>query len=293
MNRHWIGIGLVILAWNTATLGQQKPPLPAAPAIKTYTVWPFDAKEAARRQEETANALGLKAELALNLGENLTIKLVLIPPGKFVMGSPETEPARLPFEGPQHAVTITKAYYMGVTEVTQAQYQAIMGNNPSTFKVPDHPVDNVSWNDSAKFCAKLSEKTKKTARLPTEAEWEFACRAGTPTVYSFSGNVADYAWFVDNSEKKTHPVGLKKPNRLGLYDMHGNVWEWCSDWYDEKYYAKAKPVDPQGAEAALKRSVRGGAWAARQQRCTTAVRGGGDPARGTNYTGFRVVIGAE
>ena len=144
MSTSWIWLGSVVLALSAATLGQERRPstAPSSQAAgKTYTAWPYDAKEAVRRQDETAKALGVPTELVLEVGENVTMKLVLIPPGKFVMGSPETEPARLPFEGPQHPVTLTKAYYLGTTEVTQAQYEAVMGKNPSSFKGSNNP----SW----------------------------------------------------------------------------------------------------------------------------------------------------
>ncbi|MFA6293661.1 MAG: formylglycine-generating enzyme family protein [Victivallales bacterium] len=295
MNKACVAFWLMGLIFNVTALCQESRPAAAKSsqsAEKIYSVWPYDAKEAVRRQDETAKILGLKQELVLDLGGDVTMKLALIPAGKFVMGSPETEKDRLVFEGPQHPVTISKAYYIGVTEVTQGQYEAVMGKNPSSFKFPDNPVENVLWKEAAEFCENLSEKTKKKVRLPSEAEWEYACRAGTATLYSFRGNLADYAWFNDNAGKKTHPVGLKKPNPAGLYDMHGNVWEWCSDWYEEKYYANAKTVDPQGPDTGKKRSLRGGSWTARPQRCSTAVRGGGDPAERAKYIGFRVVVPA-
>jgi len=205
------------------------------------------------------------ATLTLDLGNGVTMKLVLIRPGKFMMGSPDSEQGRNANEGPQHGVVITKPFYMGVTEVTQAQYEAVMGTNPSAFKGPANPVDSVKWYETVHFCRKLSEKTGKTVRLPTEAEWEYACRAGTKTRYSFGDSdrtLGDYAWYKGNSEDKPHPAGRKKPNAWGLYDMHGNVAEWCADWYGP--YSSEASTDPQAVGdprvSEGRRVVRGGAY---------------------------------
>jgi formylglycine-generating enzyme required for sulfatase activity len=199
-----------------------------------------------------APTVAAPAELTLDVGGGVTMKMVLIPAGKFMMG-----------EGTdQHEVTLSKPFYMGVTEVTQAQYEAVMGMNPSQFKGATNPVETVSWNDAAEFCKKLSEKTRQAVRLPTEAEWEYACRAGTQTAFSFGDDpstLGDYAWWDGNSDKTTHPVGQKKPNSWGLYDMHGNVWEWCADWYGE--YPKGPVTDPSGPATGYGgRVLRGGAW---------------------------------
>ena len=192
---------------------------------------------------------------------SIGMKLVLIPKGTFTMGSPIDEEGRLEDEV-QHQVTISQDYYLGVTEVTQGQYEKVMGNNPSNFqfhqsyKVPgdssNHPVEMVSSDDAVEFCKRLSElpeekKAGRVYRLPTEAEWEYACRAGSTSKYSFGddeGQLGDYAWFSGNSNQKSNPVGQKKPNAWGLYDMHGNVFEWCADWYDD--YPKQAVTDPVG-----------------------------------------------
>ena len=195
---------------------------------------------------------GAPAELTLDLGGGATMKMVLIRPGKFMMGEGKD----------RHEVTISKPFYVGVTEVTQAQYEAVMGTNPSEFKGATNPVEMVSWNDATEFCKKLSEKTRQAVRLPTEAEWEYACRAGTQTAFSFGDDpsaLCDYAWWAGNSGKTTHPVGQKRPNAWGLYDMHGNVFEWCADWYGE--YPKGPVTDPSGlATGSGNRVVRGGSW---------------------------------
>jgi len=203
------------------------------------------------------------AELTLDLGGGVTMKMVLIPAGKFMMGSPDSEQGRYEDEGPQHEVVITKPFYMGVTEVTQAQYEAVMGKNPSYYRGAANPVDTVSWNDAVEFCKKLSEKTRQTVRLPTEAEWEYACRAGTQTAFSFGDDpstLGDYAWWAMNSGETPHPVGQKKPNAWGLYDTHGNVWEWCADWWGA--YPKGPITDPSGPATASRgsRVARGGSW---------------------------------
>jgi formylglycine-generating enzyme required for sulfatase activity len=186
--------------------------------------------------------------VTLDLGKGVTMKLVLIRPGKFIMGSPDSEEGRKADEGPQHEVAISKSFYMGLTEVTQVQYEAVMGTNPSEFKGPTNPVENVTWDNAVEFCRKLSEKTGKAVRLPTEAEWEYACRAGSKTRYSFGDSdsaLGNYVWYGANSGGKLHPVGQKKPNAYGLYDMHGNVFEWCADWYDS--YPSGASTDPYEA----------------------------------------------
>jgi len=232
-----------------------------------------------------------QATLTLNLGKGVTMKLVLIRPGNFLMGSPDSEQGRKTEEGPQHQVTISKSFYVGVTEVTQAQYEAVMGTNPSKFKGPTNPVEMVSWDEAVEFCRRLSEKTGKTVRLPTEAEWEYACRAGSKTRFSFGDSdsaLGDYAWYGSNSGGKTHPVGQKKPNPWGLYDMHGNVWEWCADWYGD--YPKGAVTDPQGPAAGTSRVLRGGSWHGNPNDCRSANRNRITPGYRHGDCGFRVVV---
>jgi len=231
------------------------------------------------------------AELTLDLGGGVTMKMVLIRPGKFMMGSPYSGHGWGKEADPQHEVTISKPFYMGVTEVTQAQYEAVMGTNPSNFKGAANPVDGISWNDATDFCKKISEKTRQAVRLPTEAEWEYACRAGTESAFSFGDDpsaLGDYAWWGGNSDGTTHPVGQKKPNAWGLYDMHGNVWEWCADWYGE--YPAGPATDPFGpATGSGLRVLRGGAYGCGGDtypfRC--ACRYYLDPAFRHGLSGFR------
>ena len=231
------------------------------------------------------------SSLTLGLGKGVTMKLVRIRPGRFIMGSPDSEQGRGGNEGPQHEVLITKPFYMGVTEVTQAQYEAVMATNPSQRKGPTNPVENVTWNDATEFCRKLSGKTGKTFRLPTEAEWEYACRAGTNTRFSFGDSesaLGDYAWHKGNSAGTTHPVGRKKPNAWGLYDMNGNVWECCADWYGS--YPTGTSTDPQGATSGGRRVVRGGSWRpgdAGDFRCAFRDSDHDHPTYRNNNLGFR------
>ena len=231
--------------------------------------------------------------LILSLGKGVTMKLIRIPVGKFMMGSPETEKGRRDDEGPQRWVTISKPFYMGVTEVTQAQYESVTGKNPSKFKAPQNPVEMISWNDAMAFCTVLSKKTRRAVRLPTEAQWEYACRAGAKTRFGFGDDdkgMDAYGWCASNSDGKTHPVGRKKPNAFGLYDMHGNVREWCRDWYDVKFYAKAKNVDPENTKASGKhaRVLRGGSCLSAYSRAAFRLRF--PPTSRWHDIGFRVVI---
>jgi len=243
-----------------------------------------------------ASALPAGKTLILNLGKGVTMKFVRIPAGKFLMGSPETEAGRVDNEGPQHTVTISRPFYLGVTEVTQAQYEAVMGANPSNIKSANRPAAKVSWDDAMRFCAKLSEKTKRKVRLPSEAEWEYACRAGTKTRFGFGNSESDlgaHAWFARNSEKQVHEVGTKKPNAWGLYDMHGNVWEFCADWYGESYYRSSPRSDPKGPSNGKYRVLRGGSWSnAPPKFFRSAVRLRLTPSIWRSIIGFRVAVAA-
>jgi formylglycine-generating enzyme required for sulfatase activity len=260
----------------------------------------------------------LLAQSAKELTNSIGMKLVLIPKGTFMMGSPiDKESASNDFmtgspieeEGAsndeeQHKVTISKDYYLGVTEVTQGQYEKVMGTNPSHFEKrvirksdsSMYPVEMVSWEDAVEFCKKLSDlpeekEAGRVYRLPTEAEWEYACRAGSKSAYSFgesSKSLGDYAWFNRNSNSQTHPVGEKKANARGLYDMHGNLAEWCSDWYGE--YPKGAVSDPVGPREGLGRVFRGGCWIFDAANCRTAVRGRGTPGDRVINLGFRLAL---
>jgi formylglycine-generating enzyme required for sulfatase activity len=236
-----------------------------------------------------------------SITNSIGMKLVAIPAGEFMMGSPETEKERGGDEGPQHRVKITQPFYMGAMEVTQAQWKAVMGTNPSNFQGDNLPVEQVSWDDCQEFLKKLSAKEGKTYRLPTEAEWEYACRAGTTTPFNTGETInTDQANYNGNQvygngkpgeyRQKTTPVGSFKPNAWGLYDMHGNVWEWCRDWYDENYFKNSPATDPAGPENGAYRVLRGGSWYNCPGFCRSAFRFRVNPDDRRNSFGFRVVL---
>jgi formylglycine-generating enzyme required for sulfatase activity len=197
-------------------------------------------------------------------------------------------------EKPAHDVTLSAPYYLGKFEITQEQYQQIMGNNPSHFRRRDLPVEQVSWENAQEFCKKVSEKTGSVVRLPTEAEWERACRAGTKTTYYTGDAETDLdraGWHNRNSKFATHPVGQKTPNAWGVHDMHGNVWEWCGDWYGE--YVKGAQRDPTGAGEGNSRVLRGGSWGIYPWFCRSANRVWITPDARHDDSGFRVVVVAR
>ncbi len=256
-------------------------------SLVIFGMMQLDCQVFAQSPKEITNSIGMK--------------LVLIPKGTFMMGSPESEEGHQENES-QYEVTISKDYYLGVYEVTLAQYLKVMANNPSYFQGDklkednaNHPV-KVSWKSAVYFCKKLSDlpeekKAGRVYRLPTEAEWEYACRAGSKTAYSFgesSKSLGEYAWFRGNSNDQTHPVGEKKANAWGLCDMHGNVWEWCSDWYGD--YPKGAVSDPKGPDEGSYRVSRGGSWYFSASLCRSAFRLGYDPSQRPDDDGFRVAL---
>jgi formylglycine-generating enzyme required for sulfatase activity len=248
------------------------------------------------------------------------------------MGSPEEDKEAEDDEKPQHSVRITRPFYLGACEVTQGQYEAVMGANPSFFSstilgdlsgyksmtgrlriAPNgsaHPVEQVFWLDAVKFCNTLSVKegrgpfykiegdnigvpdwNESGYRLPTEAEWEYACRAGTKTRYSFgdgAGSLAEYAWYEGSSQSRTHPVGKKQPNPFGLFDMHGNVWEWCWDGYDANRYTRPATHDPRGADGVRPHVNRGGGWRSNPRIARSANRDRNDAGFRSDNLGFRL-----
>jgi formylglycine-generating enzyme required for sulfatase activity len=303
----------------------QLPPGAPPPAVA-----PFDAAKAKEHQEGWAKHLGVPVDMTNSIGT----KLVLIPPGEFQMGSPKElieeelnapgteswykgQPAG---EAPQHRARITKPFYLGMYEVTQEEYQRVTGSNPSEFSATGKskdkvagqetkrfPVENVSWGDAAEFCRKLSEMPEekaagRTYHLPSEAQWEYACRAGSTGRFSFSpGNTAipreqdesalsDYCWFSNNAAGMPHVAGLKRASPWGLCDMHGNVSEWCQDWYDKNYYASSARDDPSGPPAGSDRVHRGGNWNGLVGSCRSAYRGRNGPGYYWGGLGFRVSL---
>jgi formylglycine-generating enzyme required for sulfatase activity len=262
--------------------------------------------------DKSVNAgFALKAKAGDVVTNSIGMKLVYIPAGSFMMGSSrsaaqlarEYDTNEVYFKGefPQHQVRISKGFWMDQTEVTQGQYKTVMNAQPWSLEFfvqesANNPAIYVTWDEVAEFCRKLSELEGKTYRLPTEAEWEYACRAGTTTRFSFGdsdSSLGDYAWFLDNrtelGQRYVHPVGQKKPNPWGLYDMHGNVTEWCSDWYDRDYYSNSPNVDPQGPSSGTDRSLRGGSLldSAHSLRCIG--RDWNNPDNRHLLVGFRVV----
>ena len=229
--------------------------------------------------------------------------LVFIPPGTFRIGSPPTETNRNANEGPQMTVTLTRGFFMGKYLVTQAEYQAVVGFNPSQFIGElNRPVEKVSWNDSTNYCVLRTQQELAAGkipvgskyRLPTEAEWEYACRAGTADRRFFYGddlgftNLANYAWYNANSSFSTQPVGQKPPNQWGLYDMIGNVWAWVQDW--DGVYPGGSVTDPQGPVSGFSRMMRGGCWNGVPQICRSAMREGAPASLGLNNFGLRVAL---
>ena len=248
-----------------------------------------EAAERARKAHERAEAERKAAEAAMpKAGDTKTIvlpggakmEMVWCPPGEFMMGSPESEMGRKDNET-QHRVTLTKGFWMAKTPVTQAQWGSVMGNNPAKFKGQDRPVECVSWGDCIEFCRKAGQGLQ----LPTEAQWEYACRAGTTGAYGGTGRLADMGWYYVNSGLKTHPVGQKQPNAWGLYDMHGNVWEWCADCYGD--YPNGPVTAPQGASFGSYRLLRGGGWDGDAGGCRSAYRYHFNPSLAYDYLGFR------
>lgn len=243
-----------------------------------------------------------------NFTNSIGMRFVWIEPGNFLMGSPKEERERLPDEA-QHKVTLTKGFYMGIHLVTQEQWQAVIGNNPSYFKGEKNlPVDSVSWNDCQEFIKKLRDKDKKPYRLPTEAEWEYACRAGTKTPFHFgdtistdqanyNGNFIDWNGKKGVNRAKTTPVGSFPANAWGLYDMHGNLFQWCQDEFGE--YPQKEVIDPQGAEKHILHVLslhvlRGGSWINYPVSCRSAFRHGlGPPGVRTYVAGLRVCFFVE
>jgi formylglycine-generating enzyme required for sulfatase activity len=310
----------------------------AKPELEVYSDWPFDSAEARRRQQETARALGVPVEKTLDLGGGVKLELVLIPAGEFVMGSPADENGRDDDEGPQRRVTLSRPFYLGKTEVTREQFAQFVSDSGYKTEAEkegmawgwnggesgvmagyswrktgftqggDHPVVNVSWNDVTEFCSWLGRRTGQAVRLPLEAQWEYACRAGTKTAYLWGDDPDDGEGWANGADQTakgqfsswtcfswkdgyvfTSPAGKFKPNAFGLYDMHGNVWEWCQDWYADKYDPKDMK-DPKGPNNGSVRVLRGGSWIYYPHACRSANRSWGTPGGRGGNGGFRVVV---
>ncbi|MDO4858214.1 MAG: formylglycine-generating enzyme family protein [Thermoguttaceae bacterium] len=226
------------------------------------------------------------------------------PPGEFMMGAPKSEwldrPSSFwPYNETPHNVKLTKGFWLLETEVTQAMWQSVVGESIETKakqgidgrlygKGANYPMYYVNWYDCQNFCKKLSEKLGQHVQLPTEAQWEYACRAGTTGAYA--GTLDEMGWYVDNSGWTTHPAGQKQPNPWGLYDMHGNVWEWCSDWYKKNYYSKSPASDPTGPDSGSLGVCRGGGWDDYAGNCRSAFRTGYSPGVWNGDLGLRLLL---
>jgi formylglycine-generating enzyme required for sulfatase activity len=265
--------------------------------------------------EQLFEALAATApEQAKLLTNSIGMKLVLIPAGTFLMGSAAEEALHRLNEMPQHEVGITQPFYMAVHLVTQSQYHQVMAHNPARFNPAvggslEHPVERVSWEDAIEFCRRLSARPEerqagRVYRLPTEAEWEYACRAGTATPFctgaalvgvqaNFDANFPVGDGTRAKPAGRTTPVGVYPANNFGLHDMHGNLWEWCADWYDGQYYRSSPRRDPPGPPTGQFRVVRGGSWRNHASTCRAAYRNALVPNNRDPYTGFRVVITAS
>jgi formylglycine-generating enzyme required for sulfatase activity len=254
----------------------------AAPVSSPVNIAPT----AARASNQATHRPG--EERDFDLVKGCKIRMCWIPPGEFWMGSSTGQTGHHKDEN-QHRVRISKGFWLAQTQTTQAQWQAVMGNNPSHFKGQDLPVETVSWSDIVSpsgFIEKVNRHsgTPDQFSLPTEAQWEYACRSGKTGAYA--GNLDQMAWYEKNSGMKTHPVAGKSANAWGLYDMHGNVWEWCSDWYGA--YSDSAATDPKGSISGALRVFRGGGWYGCAEDCRVAYRGGNGSTFSNNGIGFRV-----
>ncbi|MDR2668611.1 MAG: formylglycine-generating enzyme family protein [Desulfovibrio sp.] len=231
---------------------------------------------------------------------SIGMEFVLIPAGSFMMGTdktPDSDDDVDVGETPRHHVTVSKPFYLGKYVVTQEQWTAVMGNNPSEFKSRNNPVEQVSWLDAQVFIKRLNAaEGHNRYRLPTEAEWEYAARAGTTSKYPFGDDpdsLGLYTWYDGNSGKHAQPVGMLQPNAWGLYDMYGNVEEWVQDWYSENYYSNSPPSDPRGPSSGIGRVVRGGGWCFPALYNTATYRNANRPSARFGFTGFRVALSPE
>jgi formylglycine-generating enzyme required for sulfatase activity len=274
-----------IEASTSPTLTKSDPP-EVIPAGGNLLVSPFTEAKAKDVQKEVAKSLQKEVEEKADLDKDLKLEMVLIPAGKFLMGFPEKEKDSNA-DKTQHEVTLTKAFYIGKYEVTQDQWEAVMGNNPSDAKGAKLPVVNVSWLDCQEFIKKLNAEKNANYRLPSEAEWEFACKAGTTTAYSFGDKITpENANLGDSKAGKPLAVGSFKPNGLGLYDMHGNVWEWCGDWYGK--YPDGAAMDPKGKVKGEDRVMRGGSFNLGESIVSSSYRLNLSPSDRSRYVGFRL-----
>jgi formylglycine-generating enzyme required for sulfatase activity len=294
------------VGWAPPTTPPHPPPTNSSPPIAlkpTHPTFKFEVVTVNAQGQITEKTPKTAEYHTVDLGNGITLDLVKIPPGQFMMGSPDDEPGRLDSEGPQHQVLVPE-FWMGKYPVTQAQYKAVTGQNPSRFAEDgaNRPVEQISWHKAVEFCEKIAEQTGTAFRLPSEAEWEYACRAGTTTPFHFGETItSDLANYQESTtyrqetaglyRKETTPVGsFGIANAFGLYDMHGNVWEWCQDvWHDN--YSNAPTDGSAWSEGGNqeRRVLRGGSWFNGPRYCRSAVRSYNTPANRDDDIGFRVV----
>ena len=257
----------------------------------TYTITLVDAYMLSQQAMQQDNTHTESNSNILSITVNgLTFNMIKVDGGTFTMGATSEQKKPDKDEKPKHQVTLS-SYYIGETEVTQALWKAVMGNNPSRFKGDNLPVEKVSWEDCQTFIGKLNGLTGKSFRLPTEAEWEYAARGGkgsNHTQYSGGSMIDDVAWYDGNSGNKTHSVKTKRPNELGLYDMSGNVWEWCQDWYGN--YSSNAQTNPTGPDSGSGRVNRGGSWGSLERGCRLSLRDIISPGHRFNSLGFRLAL---
>jgi eukaryotic-like serine/threonine-protein kinase len=305
----WLGfvgtgaMGILFLPQLLKGLFDRKQSPPLKSSKRQLATIEFTSVKLNRKGEITSRPKGSAKIYQEDLGNGVSLPMVKVPAGNFMMGSPESEKGRVENESPQHQVTL-KEFYIGLTEITQSQYQAIMGDNPSKFKGNDRPVERVDWNQAKEFCRRLSIKTGKTYTLPSESQWEYACRAGTTTPFTFgetiTSNVANYEGNYNGKESyRNEPKGVNRatttdvmtfpPNAFGLYDMQGNVWEWCADTWNDNY--EGAPTDGSvWLDESPNMLLRGGAWSERPELCRSTSRIGNLPEIRVDAFGFRIVF---
>lgn len=313
-----VGLGVIIYSIVSSSsvrfAGPRERAVSNQGEIKGLAPEPAKAGLEAPKPTSPAEAKPAAAPLQREWTNTIGMKLVRIEPGEFLMGSSDLVSVALTYEKPQHRVQIGKGFSLGAREVTQGQYQEVMGQNPSSFKESNElPVESLSWLEAVYFCNRLSEREHRPTyyringeevaieggsgyRLPTEAEWEYAARAGTKSIYPFGEDqrsLGEYEWYDANSEKKSHAGGGKRPNGWGLYDMLGNVLEWCGDWFDAKYYTISPVADPPGPAQGSLRCIRGASWSDVGNDCRPAYRGASKPGSRFSNLGFRVAAGQE
>ena len=273
---------------NAATPKKTASPKKTTTSKRTTPAAKRTSSSPQQQPHNTINASYSNGVLTVN---GVRYEMMMVYAGTFTMGATSEMQNPDNDEKPTHQVTLSNNYRMGKTEVTQALWKAVMGSNPSNFKGDNKPVESVSWNDCQEFISKLNAATGKNFRLPTEAEWEFAARGGKISKhYQYSGgnNIDDVAWYENNSGDTTHDVASKQPNELGLYDMSGNVWEWCNDRYGS--YSSNTQYDPAGPTSGSNRVNRGGSWLNRARNCRSSYRSYNPPDSRSSYNGLRLAL---